>query len=117
VSVILWSINIATPAPTPRSLLLPSVYTGMLRLLSVVSSVLSLTLTVSAGCSQYFGFSSLSICYLWMILPIVILYTATASSTLMFIGGIPVIMQSASCEIVRYAFAILKLMSLCTLVH
>jgi len=52
-----------------------------------------------------------------MVLPVVILYSTTASSTLVFISGIPVIMQSASCEIVWYAFDILKLMSLCTLVY
>jgi len=59
----------------------------------------------------------LSICLLWMFMPIVLLCTATACSTLKFIGVIPFIMQSASCEILRCSFAILKLRSLCTLVY
>ena len=45
------------------------------------------------------------------------LYSVTTSSTLIFIGVRLVRMQSASWDVVRYALAILKLMSLCTLTY
>ena len=76
-----------------------------------------ITLTVSAGWSQFLGFSATSIWYFWLFLPLVMLYSVTTSSALMLMGVRPVRMQSASWDIVRCAWAILKLISLCTLIY
>jgi len=105
-----FPVNTATPDPTPCSLLLPSV--KIFQKCSSSSSFVS-TLTISAGWSQFLGFSALSIWYFWVILSIM-LYCVATSWTFMCMGVIPVRIQSASRDIVRYALAILKLIILCT---
>ena len=97
-------VNTATPDPTPCSLLLPSV--KIRHCCSSPSSFGLLTLTVSAGWNQVLGFSSLSVWYFWLFLPVVMLYSVATSSALMAMGVSPVRMQRASWEIVRYALAI-----------
>ena len=50
-------------------------------------------------------------------LPVVMFYSVATSSALMIMGVRPVRMQSASWDMVRYALALLKLISLCTLIY
>ena len=60
---------------------------------------------------------SLPIWYFWLLLPVVMLCSIATSSPLMFMVVSPVSMQTASWDIVRYALAILKLISLCTVTY
>ena len=120
VSTFTLPVNTATPDPTSCLLLLPSV--KVCHSCSSPSSFVSLTLTISAltisaGWSQFLGFSSLSIWYFRLFLPVVMLYSVATSSALMAMGVSPVRMQSASWDTVRYALAILKLISLCALTY
>ena len=77
-------------------------------------SFASVILTDSAGCGQFFSYTSLSTNCAWLPIPFLMLCCMTHSSDLIIMEVMPVKMHNASLDVFRYALAIFMFMSRCT---